>query len=109
VQLTEAIIELVKSGLGISVLARWAVKPYLKSGELAALSLTRKGFYRNWRAVLRKDEPAPNYIMEFIRLLASKSMPALKASEGAAAGMGAKQGLNSLGAKKQIQKTISNG
>jgi LysR family transcriptional regulator for metE and metH len=84
VQLTEAIIELVKSGLGISVLARWAVRPYLKSGELAAVSLTKKGFYRNWRAVLLKDEPAPDYIMAFIKLLANKSMPAVNTSERAA-------------------------
>ncbi len=82
VQLTEAIIELVKAGLGISVLARWAVWPYIKSGELVALSLTKKGFYRQWRAALIKDEPAPEYTMKFIRLLANHSMPALKIPRG---------------------------
>ncbi len=80
VQLTEAIIELVKAGLGISVLAKWAVRPYIKSGDLVALPLTKKGFYRQWRAAIIKDEPAPEYTMEFIRLLANHSMPALKDS-----------------------------
>jgi hypothetical protein len=52
--------------------------PYIKSGALAALTLTRKGFHRQWRAALIKDEPVPPYTLEFIKLLANHSMPALK-------------------------------
>jgi LysR family transcriptional regulator for metE and metH len=33
VQLTEAIIELVKAGLGVAVLARWAVEPSIRNGS----------------------------------------------------------------------------
>jgi len=80
VQLTEAIIELVKAGLGISVMARWAIMPYIKSGSLTALPLTRKGIYRQWKAVVIRDGTIPNYTQEFIRLLAENSMPGLKVS-----------------------------
>ena len=35
VPLTEAILELVKAGLGVSVMARWAIEPALKAGAVA--------------------------------------------------------------------------
>jgi len=40
VQLTEAITELVKAGLGVAVLARWAVQPLVDAGTLVARPLT---------------------------------------------------------------------
>lgn len=54
-QLTEAIIELVKAGLGITVMARWAIKPYVESGQLIALPLTEVGLYRTWYAVTLQE------------------------------------------------------
>ena len=42
VTLTEAIIEVVKGGLGVALLARWAVAPQLASGSLAGLPLTER-------------------------------------------------------------------
>src|SRR6266849_6808071 len=37
IALTEAIIELVKADLGIAVMARWAVRPYVEAGTLSAI------------------------------------------------------------------------
>lgn len=71
VMLTEAIIEMVKAGIGIGVLARWAVAPQLKSRELRGLRLTRKGVHRNWNAVTLKNTQAPKYLLEFEKLLAA--------------------------------------
>ena len=76
VQLTEAIIEMVKAGLGISVMPKWSVQPQIRSGALCALPLTREGFYREWSAVMIASKAPPKYLFEFIDLLASSSAPA---------------------------------
>jgi LysR family transcriptional regulator for metE and metH len=69
VQLTEAIIELVKAGLGISVIARWAVEPIVKSGALVARPLTARGLHRRWSAVMPKDLAKTDFVREFVELL----------------------------------------
>jgi LysR family transcriptional regulator for metE and metH len=69
VQLTEAITELVKAGLGVAVLARWAVQPLVDAGTLVARPLTARGLRRDWRAVMPKDLARTDYVMEFIDLL----------------------------------------
>jgi LysR family transcriptional regulator for metE and metH len=56
VELTEAIVELVIGGFGISILSRWAVSHYLRSGALAAARVTRKGLHVDWYAAARKSE-----------------------------------------------------
>src|SRR2546428_164526 len=71
VPLTEAILELVKGGAGIAVLARWAVAPHLKTGELKAVRLTRHGLERRWRAAMLRQRPVPLHVREFAGLLAA--------------------------------------
>ena len=68
VQLTEAISEMVKGGFGIAVLAHWIVEPYLRTGNLVALPITRKGIHRQWSAVMMNDVPIPKYMQEFLKL-----------------------------------------
>ena len=70
VELTEAIVEMVKAGLGISVLARWAVEPYLKATALRALRLTKTGFFRKWSAVTIRQKHPPAHLNAFLDLLA---------------------------------------
>lgn len=74
IQLTEAIVELVKAGLGVSVLARWSVAPQLERGELVARPLTRAGRFRHWSAAWRAREAAP-HVVAFARLLARHPLP----------------------------------
>ena len=69
VQLTEAITELVKAGLGVAVLARWAVQPLIDAGAIIARPLTARGLHREWRAAMPKDLARADYVMEFIDLL----------------------------------------
>jgi LysR family transcriptional regulator for metE and metH len=74
IQLTEAIVELVKAGLGLSVLARWSVAPQVERGELVARSLTRGGRYRHWSAAYRGRQ-APAHLLAFVELLARHPLP----------------------------------
>jgi LysR family transcriptional regulator for metE and metH len=57
VQLTEAIIEMVRAQMGVSVLARWIVEPYIRAGELAIVRLGKHGLWRNWRLAALREHP----------------------------------------------------
>ena len=73
VQLTEAIVELVRANLGVSVLARWAMEPYLRSGALVGVPLTSRGFYRQWSVVVPRAIAGQPHVTEFIRVLAARA------------------------------------
>jgi LysR family transcriptional regulator for metE and metH len=76
VPLTEAIVELVKAGLGVGVLARWAVEPTLKSGAMVGVRITRRGVRRQWSAATLTNRTDPKWLAEFIRLLSAPPLPA---------------------------------
>ena len=65
-----AIMELVRAGLGVAVLARWAVQPRVTAGALRALGFTREGDRRQWSAAVLKDMAGTAYVTEFIDLVA---------------------------------------
>jgi LysR family transcriptional regulator for metE and metH len=69
ITLTEAIIQMVKAGIGVSVLPHWIVAPYVHSGEIAALPITSKGIKRTWYAATLKNKELPSYTSQFIRNL----------------------------------------
>ncbi len=73
VQLTEAITELVKAGLGIAILAGWAVRPLVESKALVARPLTARGLQRRWSAVMPKDLAKVDDISAFVDLMAKNA------------------------------------
>jgi LysR family transcriptional regulator for metE and metH len=78
VQLTEAIVELVKAGVGVGVLSRWAVAPQLASRSLCAIPLTRRRVYRQWYAATLKNKSAPSYLQAFMSLLTDNPIFVMK-------------------------------
>jgi LysR family transcriptional regulator, regulator for metE and metH len=69
VQITEGILEFVRAGMGVAVLARWAVAPYLASGDLVGLQLTERPLRRQWSAATLRCEAPPPHLLEFMKLL----------------------------------------
>ena len=70
VPLTESIIDMVSSGLGVALMARWAIKSYLASGRIVARPVNKSGLHRKWYAVTLRSQPVTPYLTEFLSLLA---------------------------------------
>lgn len=70
VPLTESILDMVSSGLGVAFLARWAIKSDVDAGRVVARSLHKSGFRRKWYAVTLRSQPMTPYLTEFVDLLA---------------------------------------
>ncbi|HUD70954.1 MAG TPA: LysR family transcriptional regulator [Dongiaceae bacterium] len=68
--LTEAILELVRAGQGVAVLASWSIAPCVAAGAVVARPFGRQGLVRRWHAVRLKVAAAPDYLLAFEDLLA---------------------------------------
>jgi LysR family transcriptional regulator for metE and metH len=74
-QLTEALLESVKSCLGIAVMAEWVVAPEVQAGRLRTVRLTEEGLHRTWYlATLKGRTSAP--VEELKRLLRRDALKA---------------------------------
>ena len=69
VMLTEAIVELVRAGVGVSALPRWVVQRELRNGDIVALPFTKKGLVRKWGAATLKTSQTQPPIETLIALL----------------------------------------
>ena len=63
---TSVMFELVKAGLGVALVARWAVEPLIKSGEVRPLRLGQRGERHRWNALLLKDLAEVTYVQDFL-------------------------------------------
>ena len=81
VELTEAIVEMVKAGLGIGVMARWAVAPQIEAGSLVGVPVTAKGLHRHWNAAMIKHKAAPPYLLKFVELLSQNPIVTVRARQ----------------------------
>jgi LysR family transcriptional regulator for metE and metH len=70
-QLTEARVELVKAGMGLTVLSRWLVKPFTRdSNSVKLLPIGKNGFYRPWYIATldqKKDDPVVGHFTKFLK------------------------------------------
>jgi LysR family transcriptional regulator for metE and metH len=71
VRITEAVVELVRAGLGAAALANWAVRQYVdQSTDLRALRITPKGVSRRWNAVYPARHEGLPHLEAFLKLVA---------------------------------------
>jgi LysR family transcriptional regulator for metE and metH len=73
VKLTEAILEMVRAGMGVTAMGRWVAQPYLDRRSLVGVRLTPGGFYRQWQAVVPRALAGTDYVNEFLRLVAARA------------------------------------
>ncbi|MBX9600792.1 MAG: LysR family transcriptional regulator [Bryobacteraceae bacterium] len=59
VQFTEAILEMVSAGMGVTVMAPWLALPFLESGALTSVRISGPGMKRNWRLYALSGSPQP--------------------------------------------------
>jgi LysR family transcriptional regulator for metE and metH len=71
VQLTEAVLGLVKADVGVAILAKWVLQSYLDAGAVRGIRISPKGFHRRWQAVMPKRLAGKDYVAEFCRALAA--------------------------------------
>ncbi|HSF15043.1 MAG TPA: LysR substrate-binding domain-containing protein [Vicinamibacteria bacterium] len=71
--LTEALVETVKAGLGVTVLSRWAVAPHLREGTLRAIPVTREGLVRHWWAAVPRGARRPG-VTELVELVRERGL-----------------------------------
>jgi len=67
IQLTEAVVEMVKEGMGVAVMANWLAMPYFDSHKLQPVRITRAGLKRAWYIATLKSNNRPRYIESFIQ------------------------------------------
>ena len=65
-QLTEAIIEMVRAGMGVASISNWLLKSYGNKPDLIPLRITKKGLSRRWTMLSLKGKNV-DYLDEFIR------------------------------------------
>lgn len=69
VQVVEAVLEMVKAGMGINVMAKWIVEPFIEKHDLELIPVTKRGLHRTWYAISLEQENTPQYLDNFINHL----------------------------------------
>ena len=71
VMLTEAVAEMVKAGLGVTVLPGWTARNLIADGNLLPKRITRQGMVTTWHAVTRKKPDNAAALAALIAQIAS--------------------------------------
>lgn len=69
VPLTEVALEMVKAGMGIMTMPKWALKPFVSIPELQLVKIGQKGLMRTHYAAIRHEDADKKYIVDFIENL----------------------------------------
>lgn len=69
IQVTDAVLQMIKAGMGVQVMARWMVRPYLDDYGLTMVPVTKKGLYLTWYAAHLDQPEHPLHMENFIEHL----------------------------------------
>jgi LysR family transcriptional regulator for metE and metH len=68
-QLTEALLEFARAGLGVPVIARWAAADAIRDKLLLPIKIGDKGVHRTWNALWLRTSPKAAWLATFTGLL----------------------------------------
>lgn len=74
--LTEAIMQLVRSGRGVSIVSSWAAEPYAGRGEVVGLPLSSPHATRRWRAVYAARSELSEPIAALVEVIKARGLRA---------------------------------
>ena len=66
IPLTEVALEMVKAGMGIMTMPKWAMKPFVSIPEIQLVKIGQKGLMRTHYAAIRHEDSDKKYIADFI-------------------------------------------
>ena len=69
VPLTEAAIDMVRAGLGVTIMPDLILQPYIDSGHVAGVRLTRPGITLQWKAAWVAARRPPKFFFAFIQTM----------------------------------------
>jgi LysR family transcriptional regulator for metE and metH len=72
---TEAVLDLVQAGMGVSILAGFTLGARIQRGELEAVRLTPRGLARSWSGVFPKSSPLQGPIRTLLSTLKRHGLP----------------------------------
>jgi LysR family transcriptional regulator, regulator for metE and metH len=69
VPMSEAMVEMVISDMGVAVIPYWIAQPYILAGKIVPVRVTAKGLFRSLGIALREKESYPAYYKTLIEYL----------------------------------------
>ncbi|MES1184753.1 MAG: LysR substrate-binding domain-containing protein, partial [Myxococcales bacterium] len=72
---TEAVLDLVQAGMGVSILAGFTLSARIQRGELEAVRLTERGLARRWSGVYPKSSALQGPIRTLLSTLKRHGLP----------------------------------
>jgi LysR family transcriptional regulator, regulator for metE and metH len=72
---TEAVLDLVQAGMGVSILAGFTLGARIQRGEIEAVRLTKRGLARTWSGVFPKRSPLDGPIRTLLGTLKRQGLP----------------------------------
>ena len=63
-----AVSSMVRAGLGLAVVPRWAVLDDVNAGQMVGLSIGKNGLFRSWGLGVRAEDHQPQTLRAFVRL-----------------------------------------
>jgi LysR family transcriptional regulator for metE and metH len=92
IPITEAVVEMVAAGLGVTIAPSFVLSPYLPRAALHLVRLTPRGLMRDWQGAYRKSSPAGAAMHTLLDIVQQQGLAERNAALGSRKARRAKNG-----------------